>query len=208
MKPCDRRSVLTGLAGVGASAWLAPSADALGLGDDKIKAVRYFSNSGDAQGRRGQPMVNQSTNVVIIETEGGLRGIGEGGEPTSMDECASMLIGQDPFRIDQHWQRMLRGYFYPAGREKIHSLGALDMALWDLKAKALGVPLCSSSAASRAIISSSMRRRFRAVRTARSRTRRARAWMRDSAAIVTRPTIRASVSSTASSSCGRCTKTA
>jgi L-alanine-DL-glutamate epimerase-like enolase superfamily enzyme len=58
-----------------------------------------------------------------------------------MDECASMLIGQDPFRVDQHWQRMMRGYFYPAGREKLHSLGALDMALWDLKAKALGVPL-------------------------------------------------------------------
>jgi L-alanine-DL-glutamate epimerase-like enolase superfamily enzyme len=50
--------------------------------------VRYFSNAGDSQGRRGQPMVNQSTNVVMIETEGGLIGIGEGGEPTSMDECA------------------------------------------------------------------------------------------------------------------------
>ena len=92
-----------------------PSADALGLADDKIKVVRYFSNSGDSQGRRGQPMVNQSTNVVMIETERGLVGIGEGGEPTSMDECASMLIGQDPFRIDQHWQRMMRGYHYPGG---------------------------------------------------------------------------------------------
>jgi galactonate dehydratase len=137
----DRRSVLTGLGAVGASLWVPRSADALGLTDDKIKVIRYFSNSGDSTGRRGQPMVNQSTNVVVIETERGLLGIGEGGEPTSMDECASMLIGQDPFRTDQHWQRMLRGYFYPAGREKIHSLGALDMALWDLKAKALDVPL-------------------------------------------------------------------
>jgi L-alanine-DL-glutamate epimerase-like enolase superfamily enzyme len=120
---------------------VAPSADALALIDDKIKRIRYFRNSGDSTGNRGQPMVNQSSNVVVIETEKGLTGIGEGGEPTSMDECASMLIGLDPFRIDQHWQRMLRGYFYPAGREKIHSLGALDMALWDLKAKALDVPL-------------------------------------------------------------------
>jgi len=137
----DRRSVLTGLGAVGTSLWLPPSADALGLADDRIKRIRYFSNAGDAEGRRGQPMVNQSSNVVVIETEGGLSGIGEGGEPTSMDECASMLIGQDPFRTDQHWQRMLRGYFYPAGREKLHSLGALDLALWDLKAKALDVPV-------------------------------------------------------------------
>ena len=141
MNTCDRRSVLTGLGAVGASLWLPPSADALGLADDKVKIVRYFSNAGDSQGRRGQPMVNQSTNVVMIETEGGLVGIGEGGEPTSMDECASMLIGQDPFRIDHHWQRMMRGYHYPAGREKLHSLGALDLALWDLKAKALDVPV-------------------------------------------------------------------
>ena len=137
----DRRSVLKGLGTLGAGLWLAPPADALGLLDDKIKVIRYFSNAGDADGRRGQPMVNQSTNVVMIETQKGLIGIGEGGEPTSMDECASMLIGLDPFRIDNLWQRMMRGYFYPAGREKLHSLGALDMALWDLKAKALDVPV-------------------------------------------------------------------
>ena len=141
MSRWDRRDFLAALGAAGASLWLPPSADALALGDDKIKRIRYFRNSGDSTGNRGQPMVNQSSNVVVIETERGLTGIGEGGEPTSMDECASMLIGLDPFRIDQHWQRMLRGYFYPAGREKLHSLGALDMALWDLKAKALDVPL-------------------------------------------------------------------
>lgn len=86
-------------------------------------------------------MVNQSSNVVMIETQRGLTGIGEGGEPRTMEECASMLIGLDPFRIDNHWQRMMRGYFYPAGREKLHSLGALDLALWDLKGKALDVPI-------------------------------------------------------------------
>jgi galactonate dehydratase len=137
----DRRSVLSGLGALGASLWMPPSADALGLPEDKIKRIRYFGNSGDARGRRGQPMVNQSTNVVMIETEGGLVGFGEGGEPTSMDECASMLIGLDPFRIEQHWQQMMRGYFYPAGREKLHSLGALDLALWDLKGRALDVPV-------------------------------------------------------------------
>ena len=136
----DRRSVLTGLGAVGASAFMPPALEAK-LPEDRIKVIHYYSNSGDSQGRTGQPMVNQSTNVVIIETESGLMGIGEGGEPRTMEECARMLIGLDPFRIEHHWQRMMRGYFYPAGREKLHSLGALDVALWDLKGKALDVPV-------------------------------------------------------------------
>ena len=136
----NRRRALAHLGGAaGAALW--PSADALGLAADKIKLIRYYTNAGDAQGRQGQPMVNQSANVVIIETESGLKGIGEGGEPRTMEECAAMLIGQDPFRIENMWQRMMRGYFYPAGREKIHSLGALDLALWDLKGKAAGWPV-------------------------------------------------------------------
>src|SRR5689334_10112242 len=138
----SRRSVLKLLIATRAATLCAPVASqAFSLPEDKIKAVRYFSNPGDAQGRQGQPMVNQSVNVVMIETERGLIGIGEGGEPRTMDECASMLIGLDPFRIDNLWQRMMRGYFYPAGREKLHSLGALDLALWDLKGKALDVPV-------------------------------------------------------------------
>lgn len=138
----NRRRVLSGLGAVGAgAAWMPPSASALGLPSDKIKAIHYYSNSGDSSGRGGQPMVNQSTNVVIIETESGLRGIGEGGEPRTMEECAAMMIGLDPFNIDMHWQRMMRGMHYTAGREKLHSLGGLDLALWDLKGKALGVPV-------------------------------------------------------------------
>ena len=35
---------------------------------------------------------------------------------------------------------MYRQYFYPPGREKIHALGAIDLALFDIKGKALGVP--------------------------------------------------------------------
>ncbi len=142
MTQWNRRGVLGGLGAIGSAAfWVPPTADALGLPADKIKAVHYYRNFGDSAGRGGQPMVNQSTNVVIIETESGLRGIGEGGEPRTMEECAAMMIGLDPFRIDMHWQRMMRGMHYTAGREKLHSLGGLDLALWDLKGKALGVPV-------------------------------------------------------------------
>lgn len=137
MNGFDRRTLLKGM-GVTAAAglWLPPSAEALGLpANDKIKAIHYYEGPG------AQPMVNQSANVIVIETESGLKGIGEGGEPRTMEECANSLIGLDPFRIDAHWQRMVRGMHYVAGREKLHSLGGLDLAMWDLKAKALGVPV-------------------------------------------------------------------
>lgn len=122
---------------------MADRADALGLPKAKITRIRYYKTPTDAAGRPNtrQPLFNQSTNVVLVETDTGLIGVGEGGAPDVMEQCAGLLIGQDPFRTDRLWQSMFRSYFYPAGREKVHALGALDVALWDLKAKALGVPL-------------------------------------------------------------------
>lgn len=118
-------------------------AGAAGLPKGKITRIRYYRTPTDAAGRPNtrQPLFNQSSNVVLIETDAGLIGVGEGGAHDTMEQCAGMLIGEDPFRIDYLWQMMFRGYFYPAGREKVHALGALDMALWDLKGKALGVPV-------------------------------------------------------------------
>jgi len=101
----------------------------------KIKRIRFYHNP------RSRPMFNQSFHIVTIETDQGITGIGEGGSHDTMAECAAVLIGDDPSRIDYLWQLMFRGHFYPAGREKLHALGALDMALWDIKAKALGVPV-------------------------------------------------------------------
>ena len=88
-----------------------------------------------------RPIFNQSTMLVTIETDEGLTGIGEGGTLDGLQQCAAMLIGEDPARIQHLWQLMYRGYFYPAGREKLHALGALDLALWDLKGKTYGAPL-------------------------------------------------------------------
>ena len=91
--------------------------------------------------RQLNPTFNQSNWIVQVETDSGLSGIGEGGTPDTLTQCASMLIGEDPERITHLWQMMYRGWFYPAGREKLHALGALDLALWDLKGKRLGAPL-------------------------------------------------------------------
>jgi L-alanine-DL-glutamate epimerase-like enolase superfamily enzyme len=51
------------------------------------------------------------------------------------------LIGRDPQHIEQLWQDMSRAYFYPPGREKQDALGALDLALWDIRGKVLNMPV-------------------------------------------------------------------
>jgi L-alanine-DL-glutamate epimerase-like enolase superfamily enzyme len=91
--------------------------------------------------RQPRPIFNQSDYIVTVETDAGLTGVGEGGTPDTLEQCAAMLIGEDPRRIQHLWQMMYRGYFYPAGREKLHALGALDLALWDIQGKRLGAPV-------------------------------------------------------------------
>ena len=102
----------------------------------KITKIRYYAAPGYTK-----PLINQARGIVEIETDGGIIGIGEGGTVDMIKQCAQMIIGADPFRIEHLWQYLYRGMFYPPGREKLHGLGAIEMALWDIKGKALGVPV-------------------------------------------------------------------
>jgi len=120
-----------GLAGTTRKASAQPS-------DIKITRVRVY-NPTDTSGRSG--WLNHSAIVVMVETDAGVTGIGQGGTRDMIQDCAAALIGQDALRTEYLWQRMYRGTFYPPGREKIHALGALDCALWDIKGKALGTPV-------------------------------------------------------------------
>lgn len=102
----------------------------------KITKIRYYSAPG-----YNKPLFNQARGIVEIETDGGIIGLGEGGSKDMIEQCAQMMIGEDPFRIEHIWQNLYRGMFYPPGREKLHAMGALEMALWDIKGKALEVPV-------------------------------------------------------------------
>jgi L-alanine-DL-glutamate epimerase-like enolase superfamily enzyme len=133
-----RRSFLKSV-GLGGAALAADApvraAAANSPGPIKITRVRFYHNPGT------RPMINQSFHIVTVETDQGITGLGEGGSKDTIAQCAAMIIGEDPFRTEHLWQMMFRGYFYPPGREKLHSLGAIDLALWDIKGKALGVPV-------------------------------------------------------------------
>ena len=84
---------------------------------------------------------------VHIQTDEGVEGLGIGqGSPGVREVIESglkgLLIGQDPFDIERLWNDMfwhVRGY----GRKGIAfcAISAVDIGLWDLKAKALNIPL-------------------------------------------------------------------
>ena len=58
-----------------------------------------------------------------------------------MDELADYLIGKDPLRIEDLWTVLYRGGFYRGGAIHMSALAGIDQALWDIKGKALGVPV-------------------------------------------------------------------
>jgi galactonate dehydratase len=101
----------------------------------KIIRVRVYATANP------NPLFNQSDLVVTVETDAGITGIGEGGSKDTLEQCAGRLIGKDPQFIERLWQDMSRAFFYPPGREKEHAIGALDVALWDIKGKVQNMPV-------------------------------------------------------------------
>jgi galactonate dehydratase len=60
---------------------------------------------------------------------------------TAVEELADYLIGKDPAHIEDHWTVLYRGGFYRGGGIHMSALAGIDQALWDIKGKALGVPV-------------------------------------------------------------------
>ncbi|MFG1708123.1 galactonate dehydratase [Nonomuraea sp. M3C6] len=54
---------------------------------------------------------------------------------------AEYLVGQDPLRIEDHWQVMANGGFYRGGPVLSSALAGLDQALWDIAGKTYGAPV-------------------------------------------------------------------
>lgn len=83
-----------------------------------------------------------------IETDEGIVGWGEpvleGRAETvaaAVQELGDYLIGKDPRHIEDHWTVLYRGGFYRGGGVHMSALAGIDQALWDIKGKALGVPV-------------------------------------------------------------------
>jgi galactonate dehydratase len=85
---------------------------------------------------------------VKLETNQGLVGWGEGtleGKAAAVMACMhdfkELVIGSDPMQVEHHWQSMYVHSFYRAGPVMGSAISGIDQALWDLRGKALGMPV-------------------------------------------------------------------
>lgn len=85
---------------------------------------------------------------VVVETDEGISGVGEAGitgrelaMQGAIEHLKPLLAGEDPFRTEHLWQLLFRGGFFPASGALSAAISAVDIALWDIKGKALGVPV-------------------------------------------------------------------
>lgn len=87
--------------------------------------------------------------TVKIMTDEGLYGVGDAtlnGRELAVvayleEHVIPCLIGRDPHRIEDIWQYLYRGAYWRRGPVTMCAISGIDTALWDIKAKAAGMPL-------------------------------------------------------------------
>lgn len=60
---------------------------------------------------------------------------------TAMHELSEQLTGEDPLRVEDHWQVLTRAGFYRGGPILSSAVAGIDQALWDIAGKARGAPV-------------------------------------------------------------------
>jgi L-rhamnonate dehydratase len=101
----------------------------------------------------------QDTLIIRIHTDEGITGVGEIDSVPLVAKAAidappshsiatglrSLLIGENPLEIERLWEKMYKGSIY-FGRTgpAIHAISGIDMALWDIKGKVMGRPVCEA----------------------------------------------------------------
>lgn len=147
----SRRRFIGGAAAVGATGILNGLAQ---IEAQAQEAASNFASKAVVPGRSPLKITKLETFIhrnswvfVKISTDAGIVGWGEMLKDKSKacaaeaQEMAKYLVGQDPRPITHHWQAIYRHGFYRGGPVLTAVLSGIDMALWDIKAKALGLPV-------------------------------------------------------------------
>jgi len=87
--------------------------------------------------------------TLLIETDEGIVGLGDAtlnGRELAVasyltDHVLPCIIGRDPFETEDIWQYLYRGAYWRRGPVTMTAIGAIDIALWDIKGKALKTPI-------------------------------------------------------------------
>ena len=87
--------------------------------------------------------------TLKIETDEGVYGLGDGtlnGRELAVasyltDHVIPCIIGRDPFQTEDIWQYLYRGAYWRRGPVTMSAIAAVDVALWDIKGKALNTPV-------------------------------------------------------------------
>ena len=168
-KTLNRRSFLAttiGIAGASSVTYAhLTAAEATKAGDKGAQFLKEVeANERLARSKDIEPMIGMGDRLKItkvetflvkprwlflkIHTNTGLIGLGEpiveGRAKTvaaAIEELTPYLIGKDPRSVAHHWQAMYRHAFYRGGPILTSAISGVDQALWDIKGKALGVPV-------------------------------------------------------------------
>lgn len=155
----NRRSFMLSLLGTAGG-----SAALYSLLADEKKTKSSDPYAKERQNGRAEPMLGAGEKIRItkletlmvqprwlflkVHTDAGIIGLGEpiveGRAKTcaaAVKEMESYLIGKDPRAVVHHWQAMYRHAFYRGGPVLTSVISGIDQALWDIKGKALGVPV-------------------------------------------------------------------
>ena len=86
--------------------------------------------------------------VVRVDTDAGIHGLGEAGIRNwggaiaqAVEHLSELVVGADPWQTERLWQLMFRAGFFPADKVYACAISAIDIALWDIKGKAAGLPV-------------------------------------------------------------------
>jgi mannonate dehydratase len=87
--------------------------------------------------------------TLLVETDEGIVGLGDAtlnGRELAVasyltDHILPCIIGRDPFQTEDIWQYLYRGAYWRRGPVTMAAIAAVDVALWDIKGKALGTPV-------------------------------------------------------------------
>jgi galactonate dehydratase len=134
----DRREAIAAVTAAGLSAaTVAQGSDGPILARDPLRITRLETF-----------LVQPRWLFLKVHTNAGIVGLGEPvvegralTVQTAVQEIEPYLIGKDPRNVVHHWQAIYRHAFYRGGPVMTSALSGIDMALWDIKGKALGVPV-------------------------------------------------------------------